>query len=347
MFNPLSFLHGGCRTLTRLLLESNPLKPTALADLISDLSRTSRMNMNATNHFQSSGSEKILLWDWPFTFASFATFACCFREVLPVTGGQISLKLTRASQLRRPAVIANRRDGIRSVAEPMGPPDPLSQPAALLIVAFTASQETSLHTGEPEWLGFLRRLLELGEVQLRDGENRSREASIVKDVETSLHIARLWSNCPREFSSSTLEAEPYATRCNQYDCMTWQRLTVVDHRMRWYNEDRAHLSSRRDFSRFECGTCQGPALERALKDLRPKYSKIRLLGSIFCFTLLFFEALLHGGSLADGVVAFNPQATLTEALLRPPAESSKDLEDGRNTCGACFESAASRETLCI
>jgi len=40
-----------------------------------------------------------------------------------------------------------------------------------------------------------------------------------------------------------------------------------------------------------------------------------------------FGALLHGGPLADGVVAFNPQATLTEALLRPPAETQKDLED--------------------
>lgn len=41
------------------------------------------------------------------------------------------------------------------------------------------------------------------------------------------------------------------------------------------------------------------------------------------------------------------QATLTEALLRPPAESSKDLEDGRKRWGsevACFESTASRDT---
>lgn len=33
------------------------------------------------------------------------------------------------------------RDGIRAVAEPAGPPDPASHPAALLIVAFGASQD--------------------------------------------------------------------------------------------------------------------------------------------------------------------------------------------------------------
>ena len=117
------------------------------------------------------------------------------------------------------------RDGIRSVAEPMGPPDPVTQPAALLVVAFGASQAekkmqnthfpaqtvevwwnivkgqskhfndgrrsnyfshhlwpppySTTHfarlqavesvadaQGEPEWLGFLRRLLELGEVPM-------------------------------------------------------------------------------------------------------------------------------------------------------------------------------------
>ncbi|CAJ1399659.1 unnamed protein product [Effrenium voratum] len=40
-----------------------------------------------------------------------------------------------------------------------------------------------------------------------------------------------------------------------------------------------------------------------------------------------FYALLHGGRLADAVLAFNPQTTLTEALLRPPAEKPADLQD--------------------
>eukprot|EP00434_Breviolum_minutum_P001394 symbB.v1.2.001224.t1/scaffold66.1/size357995/27 len=271
-------LGPGCRTLTRLLLESNPLTPTAVASLISDLSRSHIKTLGLDTRQVSEAVEALPNWEPLPSAVSVGT-------VLPMSGGQISLKLTRASQLRR--------DGIRAVAEPAGPSDPASHPAALLIVAFGASQ------GEPEWLGFLRRLLELKQVKAC-GQGAGSLDELLKDALTAdLRMSRLWSNCPMDASYPPKVDTTPSMPLEDFDV-----LTVVDHRMRWYNEDR-------------------PALAKALRDLRPKYSKMLFVGA----SMGGFGALLHGGSLADAVVAFNPQATLTEALLRPPAETPKDLED--------------------
>ncbi|CAE7472186.1 CPK3 [Symbiodinium natans] len=277
---------SGCRGLTRLLLEDNPLKPSTTAALIEAVPRSSVKTLGLDTQ-----QVREALAASPSVCKEELPAAISVGTMLPVRGSsQISLKLTRASQLRRQA-------GVKSVAEPGGPVDPALQPAQLLIVAFAASQ------GEPEWLGFLRRLLEHGQVSPLPPACMSLsdllEAPSASDFDEKM--SRFWHGSP----CGTPEAEEEQDcECQVAQLLDFDVLTAIDHRMRWYSEDR-------------------PSLQEAFRELRPRYSKMLFVGA----SMGGFAALLHGGVLADGVLALNPQATLPEALLRPPAETPGDLQD--------------------
>ncbi|CAJ1418288.1 unnamed protein product [Effrenium voratum] len=265
-------LAPGCRGLRRLLLESNPLQPSAVVTLIADLARsevkTLGLDLRQVKEAAVAGGLDPVLPE-----------AVSVGEMLPMLNCQIVMKLTRASQLRRAPGRATE------------PPQSAAGRSPLLVVAFAASQ------AEPEWLGFLRRLHELGEVSPFAPPTEWVEAD---DEDFDTRISRFWAYAPCQLDEVVQEEwDRPSLPLADFDV-----LTVVDHRMRWYNEDR-------------------PAVEAALRQLRPRYEKMLFVGA----SMGGFGALLHGGRLADAVLAFNPQTTLTEALLRPPAEKPADLQD--------------------
>ncbi|CAK9088426.1 unnamed protein product, partial [Durusdinium trenchii] len=268
--------------LTRLLLESNPLRPVAVQSLVSDLSRSYIKTLGLD-------SNQVAVPELPDPLPA----AVSVGTVIPISGqSQLSLKLTKASRLRRSTDRAE------------------SDHPELLIVAFAASQ------GEPEWLGFLRRLYEVGEV--KPCCHRS-SLDFAEEADFDARMARLWTHCTQEASTEAPPEETPALPLGDFDV-----LTVVDHRMRWYAEDRG-------------------ALQQVLKTLRPKYQKMMCVGA----SMGGFGALLHGGLVADAVVAFNPQATLTEALLRPPAETPQELEDLSNAVMESVRVALARKAQMI
>ncbi|OLP89692.1 Calcium-dependent protein kinase 13 [Symbiodinium microadriaticum] len=292
-------LIAGCRGLTRLLLEGNPLKPSVVSSLIEAVPRSNLKTLGLdTQQVREAAAAS------PSGFEELPA-AVSVGTVLPVQGSsQISFKLTRASQLRR-------QPGVKSVAQPGGPADPVAQPAKLLIVAFAASQ------GEPEWLGFLRRLLEKGKVtplpQASADLSDLLEADGAGDFDRKMSM--FWTGSPCIASEDEQqEGEVQALPLPDFDV-----LTAVDHRMRWYAEDR-------------------PAVETVLRELRPRYSKMLCVGA----SMGGFAAVLHGGLIADGVLALNPQANLPEALLRPPAETPRDLQDLSESLLDSAKAAAAR-----
>lgn len=95
-------------------------------------------------------------------------------------------------------------------------------------------------------------------------------------------------------------------------------LSVVDHRMRWYTEDAAMFSG-------------------ALQEVVRRYQRTLFVGA----SMGGFGALLHGGRLADAIVAFSPQADLKHATLRPPAGDVDGLEGF--TAELCQSVAAARQ----
>lgn len=128
-------------------------------------------------------------------------------------------------------------------------------------------------------------------------------------------MVRFWTGSPCIASEDEQqEGEVQALPLPDFDV-----LTAVDHRMRWYAEDR-------------------PAVETVLRELRPRYSKMLCVGA----SMGGFAAVLHGGLIADGVLALNPQANLPEALLRPPAETPRDLQDLSESLLDSAKAAAAR-----
>jgi len=81
-------------------------------------------------------------------------------------------------------------------------------------------------------------------------------------------------------------------------------LSVIDHRMRWYNE------SSDDFA-------------GALAAVVNKHRRSLFVGA----SMGGFGSLLHGANLADSVLAFGPQCRLDHATLRPPAATMEHLDD--------------------
>merc|ERR1711933_488377 len=71
-------------------------------------------------------------------------------------------------------------------------------------------------------------------------------------------------------------------------------LCVVDHRMSWYAGDADGFAS-------------------ALSNVTKTYKHVLFVGA----SMGGFGAMLHGGRLADAVLAFGPQGLISDAALRP------------------------------
>eukprot|EP00931_Biecheleriopsis_adriatica_P040350 TRINITY_DN23114_c0_g1_i1.p1 TRINITY_DN23114_c0_g1~~TRINITY_DN23114_c0_g1_i1.p1 ORF type:complete len:842 (-),score=160.90 TRINITY_DN23114_c0_g1_i1:45-2570(-) len=280
----------GSPALTRLLLESNPLEPADLAALLAD-TRRSKIKTLGLDAAQVQQVDADILENLPSSVS--------VGTVVPVPGcSQVCMKLTRATQLRR-------QDGAPLLA------DPWESPPEMLIVAFAASQ------GEPEWLGFLRRLLERGQVSPLPPASDTSLQKLMEGAEEKdfdCRMFRLWAGSPCGRTHSAEVADGPALPLADFDV-----LTVVDHRMRWYSED-------------------GPAVSAALENVRRKYSRVLCVGA----SMGGFGALLHGSRISDAVLAFSPQANLPEACLRPPAENPRALQELSEALFASLQGAACR-----
>eukprot|EP00928_Gymnodinium_smaydae_P017248 TRINITY_DN16597_c0_g1_i1.p1 TRINITY_DN16597_c0_g1~~TRINITY_DN16597_c0_g1_i1.p1 ORF type:complete len:846 (-),score=100.61 TRINITY_DN16597_c0_g1_i1:110-2647(-) len=289
----------GCPKLTRLLLEANPLQPSAVETLLANV-RKSKIKTLGLDFEQISRAVS-------GSGASWEALPQCVSvgSIVKVPGdSKVSMKLTRASQLRR-------RPGLLAPGEPGGPAEPAAEPAKLLFVAFGASQ------GEPEWLGFCRRLYELGQVSPLPCEVDASVDEFLEGLNQEDYdcvMAKLWSGCQCGVAAQPQEK----TDVRSCPIPDFDVLTVVDCRMRWYSEDISAVSA-------------------ALEGVCKKYAHVICVGA----SMGGFGALLHGGRLAHSVLALSPQAYLLEACLRPPAESPAALarlsEDLRSSLCAAKE----------
>eukprot|EP00933_Yihiella_yeosuensis_P017225 TRINITY_DN14452_c0_g1_i1.p1 TRINITY_DN14452_c0_g1~~TRINITY_DN14452_c0_g1_i1.p1 ORF type:complete len:847 (-),score=139.88 TRINITY_DN14452_c0_g1_i1:171-2711(-) len=277
-----SHLLLGSKNLERLLLEGNPLEPSAIMELVDDAQST-RANTLGLDFDQVSRTVAACANTWK-------AIPTCVSVGTPVHvdgSGQYTVKLLRASQLRRAA-------GSPALGEKDAPPGPEESPADLLVVAFSASQ------GEPEWLGFCRRLYSDKVVQAQPKIAGTLDEILQGASQFDESVARLWSGCPvgpanAASSQEVPESERKPVELNDFDV-----LSLVDHRMRWYHEDYS-------------------SLQKALKSVTSRYKHVLFVGA----SMGGFGALLHCGDLADAVVALSPQSSFLEACLRPPAESSE------------------------
>eukprot|EP00928_Gymnodinium_smaydae_P030995 TRINITY_DN22898_c0_g2_i1.p1 TRINITY_DN22898_c0_g2~~TRINITY_DN22898_c0_g2_i1.p1 ORF type:complete len:815 (+),score=68.62 TRINITY_DN22898_c0_g2_i1:342-2786(+) len=281
-----------CPRLTRILLEANPLQPRAVMTLLANV-RNSYVKTLGLDYVQvhEAVSDSGNSWE---------TLPECVSvgSIIHVGGcSQVNMKLTRASQLRR-------RSNVLALGEPGGPADPSAAPADFLVVAFGASQ------GEPEWLGFFRRLYEIGCVSPVPHQAEASLKDLLDGVDKTDFdslMAKLWTGCPCGETLSPSKDDSSSLAISDFDV-----LTVVDCRMRWYAEDIDAVAS-------------------ALKGVCSKYTKVLCVGA----SMGGFGALLHGGRFAHSVVAFSPQANLLEACLRPPAGKPAALAE---LSGELFES---------
>jgi len=183
-----------------------------------------------------------------------------------------------------------RGPGVKAVGQDGGPATAEVEPAELLVVAFAASQ------GEPEWMGLLRRMADSEYVSGFPAPTGSLKDYLAQwsDDDVDRRLARLWK--------ASVPGQPNdAIKSDQIQLGDFDVLTVVDHRMRWYHEDAA-------------------GFREALRTVTRRYRRTLFVGA----SMGGFGAMLHGGHLADAVVAFGPQSVLSEACLRPPAESHED-----------------------
>lgn len=288
---PVGLLRGSS-WLDRVLLEGNPLSASAMDMLISDapLSKIKALALDTAQVRTHSAN----IENWRHLPSSITVGNLVHTEGC----AQYYMKLVRASQLRR-------REGLLAVGEPGGPADSGETPAALLVVAFAASQ------GEPEWLGVLRRLGAVGRVAKLPPPvgHIAEEVGGLAEPPTrdpKARMAALWSQCRTGVNGMPVSSskEPAGdVGANVKVLADFDVLSVIDHRMQWYTEDEA-------------------AFSRALAAVAKQHQRSLFIGA----SMGGFGALLHGGKLADGVVAFGPQARLDQATLRPPAANPKALE---------------------
>lgn len=215
------------------------------------------------------------------------------------------MKVVRASQLRR-------EPGVRAAGTPGGPPTAEESPADLIVVAFAASQ------GEPEWLGVLRRLA----AAKRASQLPPADSSLATLLESSLPnqslqesaMTKLWSKCQASAEDTTSQMALPSLPLADFDV-----LVVVDHCMCWYGEDAQQFSA-------------------ALNAVVRKRKKSLFVGA----SMGGFGALLHGGCLANAVLAFGPQSRLEQALLRPPAKDIESLKALSDQCRSSVEQGNAR-----
>jgi hypothetical protein len=220
------------------------------------------------------------------------------------------MKLMKASQMKRWSDYA--------VGELGGPRGADEDPSSLLVVAFSASQ------GEPEWLGALRRVAKRGSVQRLPGvagplsDMLGAEVSSAGEAAETM-IAKLWAGCGTVKEEKDAYADQAAGEGATVSFGDFDVLSVIDHRMRWYDDP--------------CG-----GFARSLQSIVAKYRQTLFLGA----SMGGFGAILHGGRLADAVLAFSPQGRLDQATLRPPAADSEALKSRHTELCDSIRAAAVR-----
>lgn len=280
----------GSRYLERVLLEGNPLEASCVERLLSSMQKSTATTVGLDISQVAAVTTAL-------------PPAVAVGRLLHVDGeGQYTLKLIRASQIRR-------EPGVLAAGQPGCPPTPDDAPAKLLIVALAASQ------GEPEWMGLLRRLFEQKTVQRFPSPPTSLTEALkaVDNSDPEASMAELWMGCRRQPPMDLQEPLPLG----DFDV-----LSGIDHRMRWYSED-------------------APALSSALQKVCAPYQRVLFVGA----SMGGFGSLRHGGRLADAVLAFSPQASLSGAALRPPAESVEALNSLAEQLFESINLASSRGAL--
>lgn len=236
-----SGLLRGAPKLERLLLERNPLRPSAVDALLSDL----RGGVGAYLNTVGLDVDQVRSISEAANTAQ-QVFPSCVSvgEPLSLGGhGQYWMKLSRASQLRRDKSMA-------TIGQPAGPTCPTADPSSLLVVAFSASQ------GEPEWLGLARRLAQDPTITAIRGRNLNFN-DLMSDTGGAAEecIATLWSSCITSEQKSTAEFESVTVDLPDFDI-----LNVIDHRMRWYAED-------------------VPSFQQALRKISEPYKRVLFVGA--------------------------------------------------------------------
>ena len=277
-----------------MLLEGNPLPGPSLAALFAEAAgssvRTLGLDVTQARAFaEACPSEEAQ------DLAPCISVGDLLRTGSPA---QHYLKLVCASQLRRGA-------GVRATGLPGGPAPPREAPGKLLVVAFAASQ------GEPEWMGVLRRLLAAGQGSVAPlAPPLGPLGDLLRGPGAEAWMAELWAGWKRGAAGPMGQSDDHAQSAPKdagADAgvamgMDMDILIVVDHRMQWYAED--------------------PALPRVLAEVVAQHERSLFVGA----SMGGFGALLHGGRLADAVLAFGPQVRLDQAILRPPAADLGGLE---------------------
>jgi len=294
----------GSSWLDRILLEGNPLGGPTMDMLINDSAQSKVKVLSLDTAQVHAHAQRVEKWrDLP-------TCISVGDLVHTPDSAQYYMKLVRASQLRR-------SPGLRAAGEPGGPAAPAAAPAALLVVAFAASQ------GEPEWLGVLRRLAATGRATaLPRPEGPITAAVGAGDPEARMAV--LWSQCEGGASDGCADEPPPTDghECSESSAVPlddFDVLSVIDHRMRWYSED-------------------APAFAAALGDVVAQHRRTLCVGA----SMGGFGAMLHGGRLADAVIAFSPQSRLDQATLRPPAEGPGELQELFERVGSAVREGRAR-----
>lgn len=280
-----------CGRLDRILLEGNPLTNASIEALAKDAPSskvgTIGLDLAQVNQYISSTSSTCLPLPHSFKIGS----------LVPIDGSDehYYMKKVLWSQL------------VKTSAKPqLGGLEDL---ADNLVVAFSASQ------AEPEWLGVLARAAQPCEMEaLRPPESSLEEFFLSRGLERAENesysltrreacIASLWSIDSPTIDSSKSCARNTSDDQDKLAPFKFDVLCLVDHCMSWYAADPDRLT-------------------KALLGVTKSYKRVICIGA----SMGGFGAILHGGRLADSVVAFSPQCKLVDSGLRPRAQSLHALQ---------------------
>lgn len=309
-------LLGASTWLERALFEGNPLTAESLIELIASARDCKVKTVGLDTAQVQRWSEAVSAASDGAPVPPLPPCVSAGSMMDVASNGQYLAKLIRSSHMRRVA-------GVRAPGE-LGGPAPPAEAAdrpPLLIVAFSASQ------GEPEWMGLLRRLAAIGRVKALPAPegplSELFDGHTTQDFEECM--SKLWAGCRwgdlSDTQTQTTYTDPEDDPTLEIELGDFDVLSLVDHRMRWYAEPEVEEKLREDLSR-----------------ITQHYSKTLFLGA----SMGGAGAILHGGHLADLVVAFSPQADLLTANLRPPGESSEALRLHSERIFASVGQAAAR-----
>jgi len=297
-------LLSSCGRLERLLLEGNPFRSRAVEDLL--------VGAAAHKKLKTLGMDSSQLCDYKAQGNS--QMPACVKEGQMVglggPGEHYYMKLVSWQQLHRSgsllAAAPVRKRGCcshRAAAR--------DDKAECLVVAFSASQ------AEPEWLGLFGRIAQsdcctdlppvIGSLERflsEQGISKGRPFNSLSQQEREACISALWSGFVRTTTGGATQqgCAHGAADTNRKVPTKFDVLSVVDHSMSWY-------------------AAEADAFSNALQNITRPYKRVLFVGA----SMGGFGAMLHGGRLADAVIAFGPQSRLSDASLRPRGQSMDAL----------------------